>query len=62
MIYYGREGQKNNLFFPTEKRFVEITVVFQGYKGFNDVKETDPKECYDEIKNNQDKIYVCNYR
>ncbi|KAL5005952.1 hypothetical protein ScPMuIL_017110 [Solemya velum] len=46
----------------TEKRFVEITVVFQGYKGFHDVKENNPKECYDEIKNNQDRIYVCNYR
>ena len=46
----------------SDERFVEITVVFQGYHGYNEAKSLDPVKYYQEIQTNQDYLYVCNYR
>ncbi|GAB1602797.1 uncharacterized protein LOC115232575 [Argonauta hians] len=44
------------------QRFVEITVVFQGFHGFYDAKEKDPREYYEFVRQNTERLYVCNYR
>jgi len=44
----------------TERRFVEITTVFQGLHGLKSVKEKYQHEYFDRL--NSGATYVCNYR
>ncbi|XP_029658399.1 uncharacterized protein LOC115232575 [Octopus sinensis] len=44
------------------QRFVEITVVFQGFHGFYEAKQKDPREYYEFVRANTELLYVCNYR
>lgn len=49
-------------FLVADQRFVEITVVFQGFHGFHNAKQKDPREYYDHVRENAQLLYVCNYR
>ncbi|XP_064646559.1 m-AAA protease-interacting protein 1, mitochondrial-like [Lineus longissimus] len=46
----------------TEKRFVEITTVFQGCVGLAEVRKRDPWAIQKYVAENADKLYICNYR
>ncbi|XP_046380217.1 m-AAA protease-interacting protein 1, mitochondrial-like [Haliotis rufescens] len=46
----------------SERRFVEVTVVLQGFHGYNEAKEKEPVEYYNEVRDNQERLYICNYR
>ncbi|XP_064598480.1 m-AAA protease-interacting protein 1, mitochondrial-like [Liolophura sinensis] len=46
----------------TNQRFVEITVVFQGFPGFEEVSQKSGPQYYEHVMENQKEVYVCNYR
>jgi len=46
----------------TDQRFVEITTVFQGYYGLDEMKRRNPSSFVEEMYQHREQIYVCNYR
>ena len=48
--------------FIADKRFVEITAVFQGYPGLREIRDVDPSSIHGMVSEHSDKLYICNYR
>ena len=48
--------------FITDKRYVEITTVMQGFRGLKKVREASINEISNSMIARPEDIYVCNYR
>jgi hypothetical protein len=46
----------------TDQRFVEITTVFQGFHGLENVKRNNAGHYTEEMYRSRDQVYICNYR
>jgi hypothetical protein len=50
------------LFCFAEQRFVEITAVFQGFHGLDELKANKVSNLMAEMQKSPDQMYICNYR
>ena len=45
-----------------DRRFVEITTIFQGFHGLSEIRSKNPESYAEEMQTAQEQIFVCNYR